>query len=62
MARPKTSKSKSSLLNLGLKQEEDKELIKLTEAKGISPRSLCRVLLRQWMAEGGEGVLKYSKR
>lgn len=62
MARPRSKHSTSSLANIGLKPEEDKQLETLLQDKGIPARQLVRALVRQWMAEGGEGVLKYSKR
>lgn len=53
---------KYPLAGLGLKPEEDEQLLKLLEEKDLSVKQICRALLRQWMAEGGQGVLKYSKK
>lgn len=60
MARPRNKKSKLPFSGLNLKPEEDEQLIKLLEEKDISARALIRSLLRQWMKEGGNGILKYS--
>jgi hypothetical protein len=59
MARPRKKNSKYPLGGLGLKPEEDDRLIELLDTHDISIRQLCRALVRQWMVEGGEGVLKY---
>jgi hypothetical protein len=60
MARPKSKKSDLSFGGYGLKPEEDKELMKLLESKGISAKMLVRNLLRQWVKEGGPGVITYQ--
>lgn len=62
MPRPRTDTSKSSLMNLGMKPEEDKKLIELLDEHDLSVRQLCRQLIRQWMHEGGHGLLKTSKK
>jgi hypothetical protein len=62
MARPRKKDSKYSVGGLGLKPEEDKVLIQLIEKHDISIAQLCRALVRQWIVEGGEGLLKYSKK
>ena len=58
MARPKKESSKGSLMNLGLTSEEDAQLLHLLNKKDLSIRQICRALLRQWMAEGGNGLIK----
>lgn len=55
-------KRKYPLSGLNLKPEEDKKLIALLLEKDLSVKQLCRALVRQWIEEGGEGVLKYSKK
>jgi len=62
MARPRGKNSKFPLGGLGLKPEEDSVLLNLLEVHDISIKQLCRALVRQWINEGGEGVLKYSKK
>lgn len=63
MARKKAKNSKGSLMNLGLKPEEDAELLKTIEKNGheLSVRQLVRALLRQWIKEGGKSVLASTK-
>jgi hypothetical protein len=56
------NKKKSSFSGLNLKPEEDERLINLLIEKDIKYKQLVRALIRQWVAEGGEGVLKYSKK
>jgi len=60
MARPKIKNSKNSFNNYGLKPEEDNELQALLEECDLSAGQVVRALLRQWIKEGGRGVLKYS--
>jgi hypothetical protein len=62
MARPRAKNSKSPLGGLGLKPEEDSVLAELLDKHDISIKQLCRALVRQWIEEGGQGVLKYSKK
>lgn len=62
MARPRDKKSKLSFAGLGLKPEEDDQLKVLLKEQDLSVRQLVRALVRQWMVEGGHGVLKYSKK
>ena len=62
MARKRDPKSNNPFSGLGLKPEEDKKLTELLEQKDLSYKQVVRALIRQWMAEGGEGVLKYSKK
>lgn len=62
MARPRARNSKFPVGGLGLKPEEDSVLLKLIEKHDISVKQLCRALVRQWIAEGGVGILNYSKK
>lgn len=61
MARPKNKKSKGTFNNIGLTPDEDDKLVKLLDEKDISYRQLQRALTRQWINEGGTGVLRYNK-
>lgn len=47
---------------IGLKPEEEVRLLELLDEKDLSLKQICRALLRKWMAEGGKGVLEYSKK
>jgi antitoxin component of RelBE/YafQ-DinJ toxin-antitoxin module len=60
MSRPREKGSKTSFANLGLKPEEDKEFQRVLDETGLSARQVIRALVRQWVKEGGHGVLKYS--
>lgn len=60
--RPRKKNSKRSYGNLNLKPEEDAKLIPLLEENDISLKQLVRALVREWINEGGHGVLKYSKK
>lgn len=62
MARKRSKNSKFPVAGLGLKPEEDKLLLELTDRHDISVKQLLRALAREWMATGGEGVLKFSKK
>lgn len=62
MARPRAKNSKTPVGGIGLKKEEDDILLKLVEKHDISVAQLVRALVREWIANGGEGVLKYSKK
>jgi hypothetical protein len=62
MARPRSKNSTYPLGGLGLKPEEDQKLFKLVEQYDISVKQLCRALVRQWIANGGNGILQQSKK
>lgn len=62
MARPRSKNSKWSVGGIGLKPEEDAVLLELVKKHDISIAQLIRALVREWIANGGEGVLKYSKK
>lgn len=51
---------KGSFGGYGLKSGEDEELTKLLKDHDLSAKKVVRALLRQWMKEGGHGVLRYS--
>lgn len=59
MARIRDKKSKIPFSGLNLKPEEDQIFIKLLEDKGLTCKQLLRALVRQWIKEGGSGVLTY---
>jgi hypothetical protein len=59
--RPRGKGKKSYPLGgMGLKTEEDNALRKLLEDNDISLKQLQRALIRQWMEQGGVGVLNYK--
>jgi hypothetical protein len=60
MARPRNSKSKNPFMGLGLKPEEEVRFKELLEEKAIHGRQLVKALVRQWIREGGHGVLTYT--
>jgi len=60
MARPKSKNSEWSFGGYGLKPEEDKMLMDMLTDCDLSAGQVVRALLRQWIKEGGKGVLKYS--
>lgn len=62
MARPRAKNSTRSLGGLGLKIKEDERLLELLKQHDISLKQLQRALTRQWIAEGGDGILKHSKK
>lgn len=62
MARPRAKNSKFPVGGLGLKPKEDELLLELLSKHDIGVKQLCRALVREWMAAGGEGVLKFSKK
>jgi hypothetical protein len=51
MPRPRMKNSKTSFGNLGLSNEEDKELMKLLEEKDITLSQLLRMQVRKWVRE-----------
>lgn len=60
MAKKKYSYPKS-FGNYGLSTKEDERLIELLDQKDLSSKQLVRALLKEWIANDGEGVLKYAK-
>lgn len=61
MARPKKKGSTGSFNNLGLKPHEEEELTKILEEKELSYRQVAKALIKQWIREGGQGVLTYQR-
>lgn len=53
---------KRTFSGMNFKEAEEERLKVLLQEKDIKFKQLVRALVRQWVAEGGEGVLKYAKR
>lgn len=59
MARKRERGSKRSFGGYELPSEIEPEFIKLVKEKRVSAKSIVRFLIREWVKQGGPGVMKF---